>query len=169
LVVYLQNTENNLLFTTGKNNILYSVIDGSSIEHKTYAEDAGLVTAIATAYTDDYEISYTLDTDQDLSTLNDREIIIQKNSTRSTQNEFIDSNVQYVKNGNQMFRFWYRDDSIVMSDDAGAETVIYQDDTGALTDDFHVVNGAAGQLAVVWTAVDEEGNKQIEGSLYDSS
>ncbi len=168
-VAYLQNTENNLLFTTGKNNILYSVIDGSSIEHKTYAEDAGLVTAIATAYTDDYEISYTLDTDQDLSTLNDREIIIQKNSTRSTQNEFIDSNVQYVKNGNQMFRFWYRDDSIVMSDDAGAETVIYQDDTGALTDDFHVVNGAAGQLAVVWTAVDEEGNKQIEGSLYDSS
>ena len=167
-VAYLQNTDNNLLLTTGQNNIRYSVVDGSDIERKFFAENAGLVTAMDTSYTDSYEISYTLDTDNDLSTLEDREIIRKGTANAATQNECMDSNAQYVKNGSQTLRFWYRDGSIVMSDKSGTETAVYQDDTGALTDDFHVVSGQENQLAVIWTAVDEDGNKQIEGSLYDS-
>ena len=167
-VAYLQNTDNNLLLTTGQNNIRYSAIDGSSIEHKSFVENAGLVTAMETSYTDGYEISYTLDKDNDLSTLEDREIIKKGTADAATQNDCMDSNARYVKNGNRNLRFWYRDGSIVMSEMDGQETVVYQDDTGALTDDFHVVSGQENQLAVIWTAVDADGNKQIEGSLYDA-
>ena len=166
-VAYLQNTENNLLFTTGQNNICYSVVDGNNIEYQTLVESAGLVMTIDTSYTDGYEVSYTLDTDNDLSTLDDRRIRKKGTNEETTKNGGMDSNAQYVKNGVQTLQFWYRDGSIIMSDMDGKETVVYQDDTGTLTDDFHVVSGQYNQLAVVWTTVDKDGNKQIGGSLYD--
>ncbi len=166
-IAYLQNTENNLLFTTGQNNICYSVVDGNNIEYQTLVESAGLVMTIDTSYTDGYEVSYTLDTDNDLSTLDDRRIRKKGTNEETTKNRGMDSNAQYVKNGVQTLRFWYRDGSIVMSDMNGKETIVYQDDTGTLTDDFHVVSGQYNQLAVVWTTVDKDGNKQIGGSLYD--
>lgn len=166
-IAYLQNTENNLLFTTGQNNICYSVVDGNNIEYQTLVESAGLVMTIDTSYTDGYEVSYTLDTDNDLSTLDDRRIRKKGTNEETTKNRSMDSNAQYVKNGVQTLRFWYRDGSIVMFDMNGKETIVYQDDTGTLTDDFHVVSGQYNQLAVVWTTVDKDGNKQIGGSLYD--
>lgn len=169
ILLILQNTDNNLLLTTGQNNICYSVVDGSDIERKSFVENAGLVTAMDISCTDGFEISYTLDKDNDLSTLEDREIIRKGTANTATQNGCLDSNAKYVKNGSQNLRFWYRDGSIVMSDMGGNEIVAYQDDTGTLTDDFHVVSGLENQLAVIWTAVDEDGNKQIEGSLYDSA
>lgn len=166
-VAYLQNTDGNLLLTTGQNNIRYSVIDGGSIEHGSFVEDAGLVTALDTAYANGYEVSYTLDKDNDLSTLEDREIITKGASDATTQNECLDSNAQYVANGGRILRFWYQDGSIVLSGMDGEDTVVYQDGTRTLTDNFYVVSGQENQLAVVWTAVDADGNKQIEGSLYD--
>ena len=169
-VVYLQNTDNNLLLTTGQNHIGYSIYhnDKDMVDmSKSFAGNVGLVAAMDTSYTDGYEVSYTLDKDNDLSTLEDREIVKKGAADAATQNDCLDSNAQYVKNGSRTLRFWYRDGSIVMSDMNGNETVVYQDDTGVLTDDFHVVSGQENQLAVVWTAVDADGNKQIEGSLYD--
>ncbi len=166
-VVYLQNTDNNLLLNTGVNRIQCVAADGGAVRRQTLVEDAGLVTALDTAYADGCEVSYTVDTDGDLSTLDDREIV-STGTAASTQNGCMDSNAQYVENGGRRLRFWYQDGRIVMSDGSGAERAVCEDETGALTDDFHVVSGQAGQLAVVWTAVDEAGNRQIEGCLYDS-
>ncbi|MFG6333354.1 MAG: chitobiase/beta-hexosaminidase C-terminal domain-containing protein, partial [Lachnospiraceae bacterium] len=166
-VVYLQNTDNNLLLNTGTNRIQCAAADGGAVRRQTLVEDAGLVTALDTAYADGCEVSYTVDTDGDLSTLDDREIV-GTGTAASTQNGCMDSNAQYVENGGRRLRFWYQDGRIVMSDGSGAEQAVCEDETGALTDDFHVVSGQAGQLAVVWTAVDGAGNRQIEGCLYDS-
>lgn len=169
-VAYLQNTDNNLLFTSGKNKIRYAVLSGGvsgSIKQNVFVEYAGLVTALDTSYKNGYEISYTLDKDGDLSTLEDREIITKGSGSQSTQNTVLDSNARYVKNGSNILKFWYRDGSILMSDQSGGETEVYRDDTGALTDDFQVVSGKEGQLALIWTAVDENGTKQIEGSIYE--
>ncbi len=167
-VAYIENTNNDLLLTSGTNNILYSVIKENNIVHNTFVENAGLVMALDTTYINGYEVSYTLDTDNDLATLEDREIITNDKSELSTKNEVMDSNAIYIKNGNKKLRFWYQNNSIHMSDEDGMETIIYQDETGTLTDDFHVVSGAEGQLAVIWTATDEESNNQIEGILYNT-
>ena len=166
-VAYIENTNKDLLLTSGTNNILYSVIKENNVVHNTFVENVGLVMALDTTYTNGYEVSYTLDTDNDLATLEDREIITNDKSEFSTKNEVMDSNAIYIKNGNKTLRFWYQNDSIHMSDEAGMETVIYEDETGTLTDDFYVVSGTEGQLAVIWTATDEESNNQIEGILYN--
>lgn len=127
-VAYLQNTENDPLLAAGKNNIFYSVVKGDNVEHKTFVADAGLVAAISTAYTDDYEVSYMLDTDGSLSTLDDREIVTKGTKDAATKNSAMDSGVKYIKNGGKDFRFWYREDAIVMSDAGGKETIAYQDE-----------------------------------------
>lgn len=167
-IAYIENTNNDLLLTSGTNNILYSVVKGTTVTHNTFVENAGLVMALDTTYTNGYEVSYTLDADNDLGTLEDREIITNDKTQLSTKNEVMDSNAMYVKNGDKTLRFWYQNNGIHMSDEKGMETIIYEDETGALTDDFHVVSGVEGQLAVIWTATDEENNKQIEGILYNA-
>ena len=165
-VVYLQNTDKNLLLTTGTNTVMCAARKGGVTERKAIVADAGLVTSLDAAYTDDYEASYTVDRDGDLSTLGDRELLSTKST--ATENSYMDSNVQYVENKNKTYRFWYQDGIIKSQDEEGNESTVYQDDTGKLTDDFSVISGKENQMAVVWTASDEEGHRQIEGALYDA-
>ncbi len=170
-VAYVQNADNNPLLHTGKNDIFYTVIKGGTEAQSPVlvSENAGFITSLAAAYNGGYEVSYTLDKDGDRSTLSDREIVTKGAHDSTTQNEQMDSNAQYVQNGGQVSKIWYQDGTLLMSGASGNGTVICRDETGSLTDDFQIVSGKAGELAVLWTAADEKGNKQIEGILYDAA
>lgn len=168
--VYVTNTAGNPFLTEGMNDLVCAVYDGSKVENEVMVSDVGLLTSFSTKYTDQYELSYTLDADGDYSTQDDRELYSVDNgkAVNITKNAGMDSNVQYVDWNGKTYRFWYAADGIVMADNTGKQTVIYQDETGLLTDDFSVIAGDDSQLAVVWTIADEQGNKQIQGILYDA-
>ena len=170
-VVYLENTAGNMLLNEGENRILYTVMENGTPKRKVFVENAGLVTALDTAYLGGYQVSYTVDGDNYLATLDDRKIVTYSVNGGSTvtDNQMLDSNAQYAQNAGKQLRFWYSGDGIYMAEENGAGSLIYQDETGALTDDFQVISGKEDELAVIWTAVDENDRKQIEGILYDGS
>lgn len=163
-VAYIQNTESDFLLTTGKNNIAYSVIDGSNVEKHSYLTDVGLITSLSTAFDGTYQFAYTVDKDADTSTINDREVVV---NGVATDNEVMDSNPQFITAGNDVLCFWYQDGRLVMQDASGKEKVIYEDESSAITDDFHILPGENGQMAMIWTAMDDKDKKQLEGIVYD--
>ena len=168
-VAYITNTAGNPFLTEGKNNIEYAVYDGSTVENTVISSDIGLVTSFSTKYTDNYEVSYTLDKDGDYSTLSDRELYTVKNGStiNSSKNTDANSNIQYKDWNGKTYSFWYADGSIIMADNSGKQTTIYTDTTGLLTDNFSIITGNDSQLAVIWTAAYSEDDKQIQGILYD--
>ena len=163
-VAYIQNTESDFLLITGKNNIVYSVIDGSNVEKHSYLTDVGLITSLSTAFDGTYQFAYTVDKDADTSTINDREVVV---NGVATDNEVMDSNPQFITAGNNVLCFWYQDGRLVMQEASGKEKVIYEDDSSAITDDFHILPGENGQMAMIWTAMDDKDKKQLEGIVYD--
>ncbi len=163
-VAYIQNTEGDFLLTTGKNNIAYSVIDGSKVEKHSYLTDVGLITSLSTAFDGTYQFAYTVDKDADTSSINDREVVV---NGVATDNEVMDSNPQFITAGNDILCFWYQDGKLVMQDASGKEKVIYEDDSSAITDDFHILPGENGQMAMIWTAMDDKDKRQLEGIVYD--
>lgn len=164
-VAYIQNTASNLLLTSGQNHIAYSVVDGNNVEKKTYRKNVGLITSLDTVYDKDYCFAYTVDEDGDTSTIADREVVI---NGISTENEVMDSNPQYAVLSDGVHCFWYQDGKIVEQCADGTKKVIMEDASCAVTDDF-LVTAEGKQAAVLWTAADDNGKKQLEGIMYNSA
>ena len=161
-VVWVQNSDNNLMGTTGKNSIM-SYTNGTVKTEKIVTK---AITNMSTEFIDGIlNIAYETDGDNNLSTIDDREIynIADEKVKIITDNSIADTHPLYGELNGDIVLFYYSDGKIVYLKDGTENTVI----SGIATDQFTTVSNG-NSTAVLWTAVND-GNAELHGALYDGS
>lgn len=161
-VVWVQNSDNNLMGTTGKNSIM-SYTNGTVKTEKIVTK---AITNMSTEFIDGIlNIAYETDGDNNLSTIDDREIynIADEKVKIITDNSIADTHPLYGELNGDVVLFYYSDGKIVYLKDGTENTVI----SGIATDQFTTVSNG-NSTAVLWTAVND-GNAELHGALYDGS
>ena len=162
-VVWVQNSDNNFMGTTGENSIM-SYTDGTVKTEKVISTS---ITNMSVTHIDGaLNIAYETDGDNDLSTLEDREIYNIENGiiNRITNNSLIDTHPVYGKVDNETVLFYYSDGKIVYLE-SGVENAVLE--SGVTTDQFAVISNGE-DTAVLWTMV-QDGSAELHGVLYDGS
>lgn len=162
-VVWVQNSDNNFMGTTGENRIM-SYTDNTVKTEKTVSE---AITNMSTSYIDGVlNIAYETDSDNDLSTLEDREIynIANGSVSRITNNSAADTHPVYGEMNGDTVLFYYSDGKIVYNKNGAENTVI---ENNVTTDQFTVISNKVN-TAVLWTTV-QDGSAELHGALYDGS
>lgn len=168
-VVWTTNTENDILGITGKNTIMQSDFDGVNWSNAVAIKsNINAITNIAAGnINNNFCVAYVADDDNDLNTINDRDIRIISNGTETqlTNNDVLDSNPVFA---NDMI-YYYSDGNISYSDidDANSKTVFSEAKAG-LTDTFVVDGNDNGDIAIWWTKA-IEGGAEVYSSLYKDS
>jgi alpha-tubulin suppressor-like RCC1 family protein/uncharacterized protein YjdB len=184
LAVWLNNADNDLFGMNTGHRIMYAWYEeGAWSEQQVLEENAGTITTLSSAYdgVNGY-VAYTRDTDQDLTTVEDRELFylaldgqaIQA-SVRITDNEIMDSKPQAVIQDGRPALYWYSQNNISFIPDMTAvtqpvtepEDTIFTSPKSGLKDDFQLVQ-KDGRRAVIWTEAANEGSIDIYSALYDS-
>ena len=161
-VVWVQNSDNNLMGTTGENSIM-SYTNGTVKTEKIVTK---AITNMSTEFIDGIlNIAYEADWDNNLSTIDDREIynIADEKVKIITDNSIADTHPVYGELNGAIVLFYYSDGKIVYLKDGTENTVI----SGIATDQFTTVSNG-NSTAVLWTAVND-GNAELHGALYDGS
>ncbi len=153
----------NILFMTGtcKNNKIdkeFTLSQGIPVSYDV-AEKEGIITA-----------AVCIDTDKDMTTLNDREIYIFSSDgtmKRLTENDTYDSVPQYAKyNGNDAL-YWYTEEGYKIFNTSGNTVDVLEEENMNISENFTVVNGENNETAVVWSCVDENSVYQLVASILD--
>lgn len=161
-VVWVQNSDNNLMGTTGENSIM-SYTNGTVKTEKIVTK---AITNMSTEFIDGIlNIAYEADWDNNLSTIDDREIynIADGKVKIITDNSIADTHPLYGELNGAIVLFYYSDGKIVYLKDGTENTVV----SGIATDQFTTVSNG-NSTAVLWTAVND-GNAELHGALYDGS
>ena len=161
-VVWVQNSDNNLMGTTGENSIM-SYTNGTVKTEKTVTK---AITNMSIEFIDGIlNIAYEADWDNNLSTIDDREIynIADGKVKIITDNSIADTHPLYGELNGDIVLFYYSDGKIVYLKDGTENTVV----SGIATDQFTTVSNG-NSTAVLWTAVNE-GNAELHGALYDGN
>lgn len=161
-VVWVQNSDNNLMGTTGKNSIM-SYTNGTVKTEKIVTK---AITNMSTEFIDGIlNIAYEADWDNNLSTIDDREIynIADEKVKIITDNSIADTHPVYGELNGDIVLFYYSDGKIVYLKDGTENTVV----SGIATDQFTTVSNG-NSTAVLWTAVND-GNAELHGALYDGN
>ena len=161
-VVWVQNSDNNLMGTTGENSIM-SYTNGTVKTEKTVTK---AITNMSIEFIDGIlNIAYEADWDNNLSTIDDREIynIADGKVKIITDNSIADTHPLYGELNGDIVLFYYSDGKIVYLKDGTENTVV----SGIATDQFTTVSNG-NSTAVLWTAVND-GNAELHGALYDGN
>lgn len=157
-VVWTTNSENDILGTSGRNSILQSSLDNSVWSNpKVIKEDLNLIAGLSVGYTDSgLLIAYVCDDDNNLGTIDDRDIFIisEKGEYNLTDNDILNSNPQ-IK-GDTIY--YYSDGNIKYSV-LGNETSnnVFTEEKVGLTDNFAVSENKNGDVCILWA-------KPVDGS-----
>ena len=172
-LVWTRNTDNNILGMSGTNSIHRLHFDGSAWSGETQLV-GGLneVAFLNVGYMDGVPVvAYVLDGDNDLNTVEDREIYLIRNGSAEqfTSNEVIDSNPVFEEINGVPALFWYSDFNVfyVTDLDHPVYSSVSADGIEQLTDDYSVVSNG-NSTAVLWTTV-QDGISEVHGALYDGS
>ena len=165
-VLWTTNSDNNIWGTTGENQI--HIKDMSSGAEETFAVP-GTIANIDAEYIDSVlQVAYTVDSDSDLSTLDDRLLYLYENgSSVDIASGALVSNPRYAEIGGETYLMWYCENSIYARDIFGNIEAVYTDDSGLMSDDFNVISSESGYAAIIWTATKDNENKQIQGAIYN--
>ncbi len=172
-VVWTQNTENNILGFTGKNSIWQVNYDGSTWSSPaSLASNLNTVAYLTVGYMGGVTVvAYALDGDNDLNTINDREIYIIRNGSteRFTNNDVLDSHPVIASINNVPALFWYSESNVyyVTDLDNAVVNTISADGINQLTDDYAILS-KGNSTAILWTTV-EDGGSEVHAALYDGS
>ena len=172
-VVWTQNTDNNIFGFTGTNAIYQMTYNGSEWgEAQEIASGLNTVAYLTVGYMDGSTvIAYSLDEDNDLNTINDREIYVSRygDIKQFTDNDVIDSNPVIEDINNVPALFWYSNNNVnyVTDLDDKMLNTISADGISQLTDDYSILSNG-NSTAVLWTTV-EDGISEVHGALYDGS
>ena len=173
IVAWTQNTENNILGYTGTNAVYQSTFDGS-VWSEPVKLDGGLNTVayLTVGYMgDEAVVAYSLDEDNDLNTINDREIYLIRDgaTTRFTNNDVLDSNPIIEDINGTPALFWYSGSNVYYVTDL--DDIVYNtisaDGIERFTDDYSIISNG-DNTAVLWTSV-MNGVSEVHGALYDGS
>ncbi|HIW57912.1 MAG TPA: leucine-rich repeat protein [Firmicutes bacterium] len=172
-VVWTQNTDNNIFGFTGTNAIYQMTYNGSAWgEAQEITSGLNTVAYLTVGYMDgSVVIAYSLDEDNDLNTINDREIYVSRYGeiAQFTDNDVIDSNPIIEDINNVPALFWYSNNNVnyVTDLDDKVLNTISADGISQLTDDYSILSNG-NSTAVLWTTV-EDGISEVHGALYDGS
>ena len=172
-LVWTRNTDNNILGMSGTNSIHRMHFDGSAWSGETQLVGGlNVVAFLNVGYMDGVPVvAYVLDGDNDLNTVEDREIYLIRNgrTERFTNNDVIDSNPVFEEINGVPALFWYSDFNVfyVTDLDHPVYSSVSADGIEQLTDDYSVVSNG-NSTAVLWTTV-QDGISEVHGALYDGS
>lgn len=165
-VAWTTNTENDIMGITGKNAIMQSDFDGTNWSNPTEIKsNLNSITNITAGIVNDiFRVAYVTDDDNNLNTINDRDIRIigGGSETQLTNNDVLDSNPVFADDK----IYYYRDGNIVYSDiDGTNESKVFDEAKQGLTDTFVVDSNGNGDIAVWWTKA-VGGGAEVYASLY---
>ena len=165
-VVWTANTEGDILGVTGRNNIMRSDFNGTlwSTPQKIKSNLNSITNITAGAINNEFAVAYVVDDDNDLNTIEDRDIRIIGNNgeTQLTNNDVIDSNPVFADNK----IYYYSEGNITYSDIDGAnKQTVFDEAKPGLTDSFVVDSNSNGDTAIWWTK-SENGGAEVYVSLY---
>jgi len=167
-IIWTTNTEDNFMGTAGTNSILTCSFDGSNLsEQSTIASELTAITNMSASYTDALNVYYVTDTDNDYSTVADRDIysLTGTETTQVTSNSTLDSNPIAVDVNGEKWLFWYSEGNIMYKTATDTFTVFDNAQSG-ITDDFDVITNGIGNIVITWTTVND-GGAEIQGVFYD--
>lgn len=165
-VIWTTNTANDIMGITGKNAIMQSDFDGTAWSNASEIKsNLNAITNITAGNVDNsFCIAYVCDDDNDLNTINDRDIRIINNGSeiQLTNNNVLDSNPVFADNK----IYYYRNGNIVYSDiDGSNESTVFDGSKPGLTDIFVVGSNSNGEAAIWWTKAENNG-AEVYASLY---
>ncbi|MGN1201742.1 MAG: hypothetical protein ACI4RF_00490, partial [Eubacterium sp.] len=168
-VVWTTNTEDDILGITGHNSIMQSDFNGASWSTPQIVKNNlnSIVNIAAGMVNNEFVIAYVVDDDNDLNTINDRDIRIIRNENEEqlTNNDSIDSNPVFADNK----IYYYSDGNIVYSEIDGANSNnVFDEAKAGLTDSFVVDSNSKGDTAIWWTKA-ENGGAEVYVSLYNNN
>lgn len=173
VVVWTQNSDNNVLGNTGRNAIYQSIYDGSSWSGG-YAvcDNLNAITHLSAGYMGGYPvIAFVSDMDNSPDTIDDREIFIIKDGkvSRFTNNLVMDSNPVFSEINGAAALFWYSGGSVCYTTDLeqNLQKKIAKDSQGYMTDDYSVISNG-NNAAVIWAEA-RNGSSEVHGMFYDGA
>ena len=172
-VVWTENSDNNIFGYTGTNAIYQKKFDGQTwSETELLADGLNTVAYLAVGYMNGSNVvAYSLDEDNDLNTVSDREIYLIRNgqTEQFTDNETLDSHPEFEKINGSEALFWYSENNVYYVTDLENRVLntISADGISQLTDAYSILSNG-NDTAVLWTTV-EDGVSEIHGALYDGS
>lgn len=169
--VGLKNTGADIFGTTGNNVLFMTGKCGDKTINKEFTLTQGIPVSYDVTGTEEVvTAAVCLDTDRDLTTLEDREIyLFSSNGTvkRLTDNDTYDSSPKYAKYQGKNALFWYTEQGYKVLDADDKECSIMEDDTASISENFTVVNGENKETAIVWSGVDEDSVYQLTACICD--
>ena len=162
-IVWVTNTENDILGISGKNTIKHLTLGGTICD---VVSGINAVTELAIGYMgDELNIAYSYDEDNNLSSINDRDIYICRNGviTALNDDEFINSNP--IFSGNNLY--WYEGGNIYYTDNLIDKYSIFESfDIG--TDMFYIDTNDNGDASVWWVNPEEHSSEVYTAVCYES-
>ncbi len=157
-VAWTTNSENDILGVSGTNAIMQADIDNNgNITVKPIISELNAVTTLSAGNIDDnFCVAYVCDDDNDLNTIDDRDIRIINNGVEAqlTDNNILDSNPIFINN----MIYYYSDGNIIYSNIDGSESgIVFGESKAGLTDNFVADVSENGDIAIWWTKVDGSG------------
>ncbi len=162
-VVWITNTENDILGTTGKNSIYFKKLGETE---QIIEDNLNAITSLSLGnINNEVSIAYSFDEDNDLATIDDRDIYVYSdgNTINLNNDDIINSNPLF--SGNKLY--WYSDNNIEYTSDLSTVNQMFNS-TGISTDQFNVYTNNNGKSAVFWTESDETAT-EVYVSLFENN
>ena len=153
---WYENSSNDLLQSgQGTSRFYGQALDTNAEKQKVGETVRTITTTDFGMYENALSVAYTVDADNDISTVDDREIYVASKGEvkRLTENEVIDSNAQFgVVSGKQVL-VYYSDKNLVCTDGTSTELLLDAEDAyvtgGFISDDFSFTSEGANP-AILW-------------------
>ena len=169
----LKNTGADIFGTSGDNVLFMNGISNGTALEREFTLSQGLPVSYDVTGTDGVvTAAVCLDTDKDLTTLEDREIYLFSSDgtvKKLTDNHIYDSAPQYAEYQGKQALYWYSEDGYHICEADGAEHTIEMQSGETFSENFTVVNGEGKKDAIVWSAADESGIYQLAACMYDEA
>jgi len=172
--VWVSNIENDWFGTSENNlnNIMYSALqNGVWSEPKVLVSGLGAVIQLDAGYLDGEPcVAYITDTDNDFSTLNDRNLLLSYlsgNTVVLTDDVFVSNPDFTCINGVDVIS-WYSDGNIFYMSSDGCYDSLFDESAAGLLDVYKIITDGEGKTAVVYAAKDSDGVGYIYGHMYDT-
>lgn len=176
LVLWKNNSENDIFGLKGQNSIMYSEFNGEKwSDEKPLISNCNNILSMNTIYDENSAyITYSTDRDRNPDTVDDKDIYYTtltnsqvKEPIKVNDSDTLNSNPQLVKNNGKIGLIWYKDGEIVYKEDLSLskEISVFNNKEKIGTDRFKIIKGN-DKLGLMWL---KSINNSIEiyGSLYD--
>ena len=169
----LKNTASDIFGINGKNVLFIKGKYGAGEFDKEIAISQGIpVSYDVFGNDDDIKTAVCVDTDNDMTTLDDREIFIYSSDGSVKQisdNSEYDGAPRYALYNGKTALYWYNDNGYHILDDSGKETVVDKEEIGTISENFNVVANENGNTAIAYSTANEDGTYQLSVCIYDSA